>query len=162
MMGRGLRSGPRDSQTRVSQCHVPDFVGLFVQLLTHRTLTEAAIVPIPTGCPGRTGRERESLSVCLKLSECCLYQRLLPSRPLTSAGVSLIPALSLLCRVFTKRSIGSKACCFYHQFCFRPSSKIVFISEYGLLLRTHSINVTAQVAALVVCNICTHFQKYII
>lgn len=27
MKGRGLRSGPRDSQTRVSQCHVPDFEG---------------------------------------------------------------------------------------------------------------------------------------
>lgn len=53
--------------------HLPDYVGLFVQLLTHTTLTKAAIVQVPTGCPGRTGREREgeregecnSLSLCL-------------------------------------------------------------------------------------------------
>lgn len=52
-----------DTSLTVLTCHVPDFVGLFVQLLTHTTLTKAAIVLVPTGCPGRTGREREKESV---------------------------------------------------------------------------------------------------
>ena len=68
-------------------CHAPDFVGLFVQLLTHTTLTRAAIVP--AALVELEERERESLSVCLKL---CLYQCLLPSRPLMPSWVSLIPA----------------------------------------------------------------------
>lgn len=89
MKGRGLRSGLIDISLTVLARHLPV---LFVQLLTHTTLTKAAIVPIPTGCPGRTGRERKSLSVCLKLSGCCLYQHWLSFRPLMSSGVSLIPA----------------------------------------------------------------------
>lgn len=39
--------------------HLPDLVGLFVQLLTHATSTKAAIVQSPSGSPGGTGRERE-------------------------------------------------------------------------------------------------------